>query len=515
MASDNGSQEKAAVEARVIGRSVQEQIPLEQAGMLGHDMGSVLFFTARADEEIEPWGQNVKLRDQQLRSFISQEPTFASALGMVAARNATFSWKLEGPEVQVKRYSRILQTANFGKGWAHLMAQISIDLATQDSGAFIEVIRMADSEKSPVVGLNALDAARCYPTGVDEVPVIYLDRLGHYHWLKWYQIIHLTEIPATYEGLPGLQYCTLTRAMRACRIMRDIGIYLSEKIGGRNARAVTLVKGVTPEQIEAAWNQHRLRSDSAGLLRYSQPLLVGAIDPKAEIGFQTLEIASLPDGFDLDLSMKQYIGQLAMAFMVDYQEFAPLPGGGLGTSAQSEVLHMKSRGKGPGLFMKLVAEALNFAVLPESVQFLWDDQDPDADKAAVETGKLRAESRALRIESGELTIEVARKIAFEEGDLSKEMLDALEAREAIEEDRVDEPLPSEEIDAIATGEATPEAQETTAGEDVLEEGEKTSDDRAGTPAVEEARLETEQEIADAIEQAFAIAHERLMHRVGA
>lgn len=512
MSSSNGSHEKAAVESRVLDRSVQEQIPIEQAGLLGHDMGSVLFFAARADEEIEPWGQNVKLRDQHLRAFIPQEPTFASALAMIAARNATFSWKLEGPEVQVKRYSRVLQAANFGKGWAHLMTQVTIDLATQDSGAFIEVIRATDSERAQVIGLNALDAARCYATGVDEVPVIYLDRLGRYHWLKWYQVLHLTEVPATHEGLPGLQYCTLTRAMRACRIMRDIGIYLSEKIGGRNTRAVTLVKGVTPSQIEEAATQAHLRQDSSGLLRYSMPLLVGAIDPKAEIGFDTLEVASLPDGFDLDLSMKQYIGQLAMAFMVDYQEFAPLPGGGLGTSAQSEVLHMKSRGKGPGLFMKLVAEALNFAVLPESLQFLWDDQDPDADRQAVETSKLRAESRKIRIESGELTVEVARKVAYEEGDLSKELLDALEA---IEADTAAEPLPSEEIDAIATGEATPEAQETTAGEDVLEEGEKARDDRAGTSAVEEARLETEQEIANAIEQAFAIAHERLMRHVGA
>lgn len=511
--SDNGT-EKAAVDGRVLDRSVQQQIPLEQAGILGHDMGSILFFTARADEEIEPWGQNVKLRDQQLRAFIPQEPTFSSALGMVAARNATFSWKLEGPETQVRRYSKVLQTANFGRGWAHLMAQISIDLATQDSGAFVEIIRTGESERAPVIGLNALDAARCYPTGVDEVPVIYLDRLGRYHWLKWFQVLHLTEMPATYEGLPGLQYCTLTRAMRACRIMRDIGIYLSEKVGGRNARAVTLVKGVTPEQIENAWNQSKLRSDSAGLLRYSQPLLVGAIDPKAEIGFQTLEIASLPDGFDLDLSMKQYIGQLAMAFMVDYQEFAPLPGGGLGTSAQSEVLHMKSRGKGPGLFMKIIAEALNFAVLPESVQFIWDDQDPDADKLAVETSKTRAEARKLRIESGELTVGVARHIAYEEGDLSKEMLDALEAREVVEQDEVTEPLPSEELDVMATGEATPEAQETSAGEDIQQEGEKATDDRAGTPAVEESRIEVEREVAEAIEQAFAIARERLARHVG-
>ena len=70
------------------------------------------------------------------------------------------------------------------------------------------------------------------------------------------------------------------------------------------------------------------------------------------------------------------IAVLALAFLVDYQEFAPLPGGNLGTSAQSQVLHMKSRGKGPGLFMKLFAHFMNFGgVLPRSVTFEWDEQD--------------------------------------------------------------------------------------------------------------------------------------------
>lgn len=510
-----------------VAHSVQELPP---PGFRTDSIASLFFLAQRADE-FAAWGTNVKLRDAQLRDFIPVEPLFASALGIVTARNAAFSWKLEGPPDKTARLQKVLQSANFGKGWQDFIAKISIDLYTQDAGAFFEIIRATDSIEAPVIGIAHLDAARCYHTGHPDAPVIYFDRLGRYHYLKWYQVCALSEIPATYEGAPGLQYCALTRLLRAARIVRDMSIYIQEKVGGRNARAVSIVKGVTPRAIQEAWEEARLRSDAAGFMRFSQPIIVGSVDPKNDIGFETLELASLPDGFDLTENNKQYITQIAMAFLSDYQEFSPLPGGNLGTSQQSEILHLKSRGKGPGLFMKRIEQAFNWNVLPEDVEFGWAEQDTEAELAVASVRKMRAEARKLRVESGELTPQAVRQVSYEEGDLSKELLAALEQMDLNPDVTIGDISPQR--DDILQGQVRPIAQTggtltpgpsqgtrpapsaaPSARRDVASPDVTGDDSALALSEGAEVRAQVEDSTADAITEAFARALGLLRDHVG-
>lgn len=420
--------------------------------------GQMMFLTAHLGDEIEPWGRNVKHRDRQLRESITIEPLFNSALGTVCSRNATFSWKLDGPEEETSRLQEVLQNAEFGAGWAEFVLKLSIDLYTQDSGAFFEIIREKDTPDSKVVGIANLDAARCYPTGNPEEPVWYVDRLNQYHKMKWYQVVQILEVPAAYETMPGLQYCAYTRLLIQAQIMRDTEIYTKEKVGGRNPRAITLIQGVKAADVTAAVQSAAVLNDSMGRLRYSNPILVSSADPNATVDFKTLEVASLPDGFDADLNQKQYLTILALAFMTDYQEFAPLPGGGLGTGSQSEVLDKKSRGKGPGLFMKLVMQAINFRVLPKSVQFSWDEQDIQEDKVVAEVKEIRANYRKVMLESGQITIEVAWMMMLQDGDLTQEQYDLLLKQQ--EEKRLEEEAAAADAEAMAAEMGTTPEEDT-------------------------------------------------------
>jgi len=515
MPSELGNGVEKSFDASVLKHTIQ-QAPTGQ-GAFYNEAATALFFVAQAADEITAWGTAVKLRDQQLREFITAEPLFASALGIVCSRNAAFSWTIEGPPRATARMQRVLASANFGRGWADLMAKVSVDLYTQDAGAFVEVIRDGDSESAAVIGLAHLDSLRCYHTGLPETPVVYLDRNGAYHYLKWFQVLTLAEMPATYEGLPGIQYCALTRMLRAVRILRDVSIYLSEKIGGRNARAVTLVKGVTPAQIEEAWGQARAKHDSAGFLRFSQPIMIGAVDPKSDLGFETLELASLPDGFDLDLTFKQYVAQIAMAFTSDYQEFAPLPGGNLGTSSQSEILHLKTRGKGPGLFMKLIEQAINWTVFSDDMEFKFDEADPEADLSLINVSKLRADERAVRIQSGELTPEAARQMAHEAGDLSTELLEMMKAQDVVSGLTVTDtnPADTDEVLDETTAPDTPGAGGVTATPSAPNSnkpatfGAPNTKEKDAPLPVGDKRLLVEDEVQAAIEQAFEEAYARL------
>jgi hypothetical protein len=244
--------------------------------------------------------------------------------------------------------------------------------------------------------------------------------------MKWYQIIPLAEMPSPIEHMRGMQYSAITRMLRAAQILRDISVYKAEKISGRFAGAVHLVSGVQGPSIEAAIKRKSADADSEGLSRYLLPIIIASLDPTATVSSTTLMLASLPDNFNEDTTMKWYINQLSLGFGGDYQDFAPLPGGGLGSSEQSETLHMKSRGKGPRLFMSMVEHIFNFhGVLPRLVVFSFGDQDVSEDMEHAKLRKMRAEERAIRIQNQEITPQVARQLAVDCGDLDERYLSVL------------------------------------------------------------------------------------------
>lgn len=381
-----------------------------------------IFFLAQAADEFMPWGRQPKYRDRQLREFWPTEHTLAGALYGVAGRNAGFSWDVEGPPRTASRLHDMLLNANMGEGWLDFITKLSIDLYTQDNGAFVEIVRERDSPDAPVVGINHLDSWRCWHTGIPEAPVLYEDRKGGRHLLAWYEVATIADMPTPIETLYGLQYSALTRALKAAQIARNIDIYEDEKTGGKHDRALVLVRGLSTSQISSAIAQQRINSQNRGELRFSMPPIIGTVDPAVELQVETIDFVSMPDGYDKETQFTHYMASLALAFGVDYQDLAPLPGGNLGTSTQSQILHLKSRGKGPAHFMKLIVSMLNQMVMPANCEFVWREQDEEADKTKAEIKKLRAETRKIQIDSGEITPAVARSIAHDEGDLDEEYL---------------------------------------------------------------------------------------------
>lgn len=411
----------------------------------------VLWFVADAADEITAWGRNPKMRDRQLRAFYPKEAYFTSALGVVASRNMAFSWSIEGPPRVSQLMQEVLDNANFGEGWHDLIAKTTIDLSTQDNGAFWEIVRAADSPKSPPIAINHLDSEFCWHTRDPANPVIYRDIMGGRHLLPWYSVVSFSELPAPQERIRGVQLCALTRLLRAAQVLRNVSLYEEEKTGGRFVRALHLISGIRTDEINQALEMAQRKADDKGLLRYIQPLVVGSVDPKANLDHKMLELVTLPDGWNKENEVKLYITILAMAFLTDYQEFAPLPGGNLGTSAQSEVLHMKSRGKGPGLFMKLISHALNFRVLPNVVEFTFDEQDLEAENAEADIQKKHAETDKIWVDSGVLTAEAARQRAVDRGDISQEILAMMDQPDVTPDREVsDEEKPAEQQAVTAT-----------------------------------------------------------------
>lgn len=398
---------------------------------------SFVFQVAVAADEFTPWGYNVLRRDLELRNFWRLEPFLASTVYTMSARLAVADWVIKGrdphrrePKNTIRAVSRMLENADRGNGWQSFIQKIAIDLYTQDNGAFIELIRSRNRPDAPVIGVAHLDALRCYRTGDPEYPVIYEDRLGSWHKLRWWNVRAISEMPSPVENMYGAQLCAVSRCLRAAQIIRDIAVYKKEKVSGQHTKAIHIVSGVTQDNIKEVQILAQEDQLNRSLLRYTLVPILTTIDPNAQVSVATIELASLPDNFDEDVTLRWYITQIALAFGTDYQEIAPLPGGNLGSSQQSLILHMKSKGKGPALMMKLLEFVFNnTGILPPSVELEFKVLDPQLDAARAEARFNRGKDRSLRIQSQELDVDAARELAVEDGDLPEYLVEEMQKRD--------------------------------------------------------------------------------------
>lgn len=508
------------VDREVIARSVETLVPDDQAkstpGVAGGGWGilSVAFGTL---EELPPWGSLVQQRDILLRSFLTTEPFAASAFSSVISRYATFSWTLNGagPRTTAK-LQEMLNLANLGAGWADFIGELTMDYLTQDKGAFVELIRSWNSADAPVIGIRALNALNCWSTGNPAYPVIFRDeRAGEYRPLAWYQVHHIREIPmhsplARAARVFRLQMCALSRAFLHVRAFRSSLQYLDEKTSGRHHKAIHVISGVGKNEIDDALALQENAADEKMLRRYMQPVILAPIKPDIDPKVATLELSTMPDGWDQQKMMQQYITLLSLALLCDYQELAPLPGGNIGTGAQSDVLDKKSKAKGAGLFRKIITHMMNNVVLPDGCEFAFDEQDLDEDQAAALARKTRAEGRALMKAAGEIDALGARQIALDDGDISAELFEAMGQRDLTEQSIRDDEREKTIRELITTTgkpaskpeDAAPGAGISPSGGIIKAEGEKPS---AGAPGVKFGGKATREDVDDDVRSAEAEA----------
>lgn len=396
-----------------------------------------LLFVANVADTITPWSITPLRRDKELREFYVSEPYLASTVYAVSARASGFKWEVvpadptkPKPINTIREVTNILQNSNMGRGWESLILETCADLYCQDNGAFWELVRaVPNTPAAPVIMVNHLDSQRCTRTGDPQYPVIYEDRWGREHVLAWYQVVPLSEFPSADEEAYGVQVCAVSRVLRAAQVLKSIELYKYEKVSGNFARAIHFVSGVTAQEIEdgLAWAREQILN--MGTYRYQQPVIIPGIDPTNRISKETIELASLPDAFDEETTFKWYIAQLALGFGVDYQELAPLPGGNLGSSQQSQILHLKTQGKGPALIMALFEHVINnYRIVPRTVKFQFKEHDIRADLDRANAAFIRGKDRVLQVDSGILDMPAALDLAVLAGDIPEYIAQQVQER---------------------------------------------------------------------------------------
>lgn len=393
----------------------------------------LVFWLARVADEVP--GYWSKARDVYLAKFWQTEPLLAGAVYSMCAKVAALDFRLIGAPKSRNRFREVLLSADFGSGWVHFVSRVVQDLLTQDNGAFIELLRPENAtSNSPVYGISHMDSQKCERTGVPAKPVKYRKRAGTHasRELNWWEVIALSDLPSPRDELKGVGFCAVSRVLDAARVLRDIGIYKRQKLAGKRIPALIFASGIRRNAIKAALDEALEEQTAKGETLYTSPVILASPDPSREIDAKLIELAGLPDNYDEDTSLKWYIAQLAIGFGTDYTEFAPLPGGGLGTATQSTEMGARARGKGPGVVLQQIEFAINWFILPSSLTFQFASTDPMAERERVSLRHLRARERALRIQSGELSKEQALRLAVEEGDAPPSFLTSEEESDRYE-----------------------------------------------------------------------------------
>lgn len=426
---------------------------------------TILQIATAADEAPLWWSLR---RDQYIDRFWPTEPYLAGAVYSIMARNASFRYEFTGPLNDVKWSQDLLAQANFGAGWQDFITKISQDLLTQGNGAMFEIIRPAkarvksgdyydaikvmdeDTEQmtwmpfdirtgkfihedfklidSPLdlpIGIAHLDSQKCVRTGNLDFPIIYTDLKGKRHKMAYWQVCTLEDMPSPREELRNVGHCAVDRSLRLSQIIRDMLIYKHEKVSGRFARAIHITN-TDAIMLQDAIDQASVSADSQGLMRYSQPVILATVNPDSVPSIATIPLATLPDGFSEEESMKWYIAGLANAFGVDYGFLAPLPGNKLGTGQQSETQERQAKGKSSSLFQQMLTYKFSYnGILPRCVQFRFGTPDPFEESEKDRALARRARAYSTLIQSELLPPIVVRQIAADRGDIDPKYLEMM------------------------------------------------------------------------------------------
>lgn len=476
--------------------------------------GGLILSLASMADDFPAWGTDPTGLDLKLRTFWPTECYLQSALYAIATRNAAFSWTLQGGESVVEYYREMLT-----ENWIDICYKWNIDYLTQNNGAFIEIIRETDAPDSLCIGINHLDSSRCRRTGVADYPIVYTDIEGYQHKLAPHQVWAVADMPSPIETMNGVGMCATYRILREAQRMRDISVHDREKLQGFVTKGFILVNNVSTKNVTEMLKEHNATQMQKGFVRYNKPAIFASLDPSKPATAQVVDLADMGDGFNKDLEMKWYITVLAMALGCDYQDLAPLSSGNLGTSTQSQTLHLKSKGKGPAMYMKRFAHMMNWSgILPKTVEFEFDEKDVEDDINQEELAQRKANQRQVYITTGVKSPLAVRTEMLETGEITQEIFDLMAKED--EQKRIDEEARrQDELRRFTRGGVD---------EDIQEDEDSPSGDIKGPTANDDTKAKGDyadtlrkrlegvlaKDMTGALKKAFALLKERILSEAG-
>lgn len=322
-------------------------------------------------------------RDRILYVTPRHESQWGAAVGIAITKMASVAWDIKSTvRAKRKRFQELLltaDTATHNGGWVRFAAKITRDYTCTNNGCFVEIVRDRATYGSKIIGINHLPSYRCRRTGDPDYPVIFTDRYGREHFMKWFQVMEFCDMPETQDEYMGGGLCAAERAYQQIKKTAALESYVFDKVSGLRPLAIHIINGMTTKQLE------RMLSDGAdgalrrGLTSYMGAIVAATLQPDQAPGLVTIPLAELPDGFDPQQERDRADLIYANALGLDPQDIKPIGNQQMGAGAQSVVLHEKAKGRGLAAFRQAFTHQINWMVLDDRTRFLFTEHDA-ADK---------------------------------------------------------------------------------------------------------------------------------------
>lgn len=340
------------------------------------------FWDAYADPDAMPaWG--APGRADKMRQFSQSEPILIGALSSMTSKAVSLDWQISGGRNRVLRYQELLAEAEAGAGWSFFLDRWLQDYHVADQGGFIELGRQG--KRGPVIGLYNMDAGCCQLTARQKSPMAYYPRVysgaigGKRIPFEPGDYARIVDMPSPNEAMGGMGFSACSRAFKVAKVLQALYAYEDERLRDMPIPGIAAITGMTSAEVKAAFNLYEQKRAAKEQVTFKGVLWLAAqSSPINPIDVKLTSFASLPEGFDKRTTIELYVYTLALDFGVDVREFWPASQTGA-TKAEAEVQAEKAKGKGFGRMLSSVERALNWDVLPEGLEFAFDQKDSTDD----------------------------------------------------------------------------------------------------------------------------------------
>jgi hypothetical protein len=299
------------------------------------------------------------------------------------------------------------------------------DFLLTRNGCFMEVARESKSPASRPRALYHLDSFRCRRTGNLAYPVVYWDLAGNWHALRASDVIFFADMPSSRINLYGIGRPAAERAFKTIVKLAAVETYFREKITGARALKLVFISGVTKKKLQDVKEASDAEQERRGWVVYKGAVVVPTETDQA-ISIAEVDLAGVPDGFDVETERKDAYLRYANAIGVPVQDVQPLSGQGLGTGTQTIILDEAAEGRGLTYFVKTLEDRINWLLMPKTTTFIIKSNDLRDRKAEADLKQARTATLIQAMGTAEapgfISREQALNIAVDEGLVPKEFL---------------------------------------------------------------------------------------------
>jgi hypothetical protein len=373
---------------------------------------------------LSAWGSRARLREQREWLFSDYNTMFKSVAANLAKKIVSTPAEISGNIDPARWQKLVFEAPNYGAGWDPFISITVKNFLTYDTGAVWELTGAGPVDEKlmgPVTGIKTLDPLYCYYTGDPVYPVYYRDwKDGGWHKLHYTRTYQIVDMPQGENKYPGWGLSALSRAITLQQREALMAKYVDMDLDDKPKPGVAVFKNMTHGQYEMAVTRYlqQLQSDEQGV--FGQTLLLFGIADDVAPDLQYTTFSQTPEKFDFVAYTELDAKLMALAIGVDPQDVLPLSSGNLGTGTQTEILAAQARGKTEGQLRSLITRGLNWAVLPDALEFAFAYRDGDEDLNRAQIAASRAST--VQVAASALTIDEIRAYLVATDDVFAEVL---------------------------------------------------------------------------------------------